>query len=251
MHLQYIQLDDRLDAALTLERRAFDSTRRDFRQRYLLGWIYHELGLEGIPLSEQDLRRALAGHDGDHYREGVAFNSIRRMRDTIVMLTDRAFKRGVITVDTILAYHRSLTALEGNSIWRTDEGATEQYKHDTIDASRIHVELEKLCADIQRWTGLRHPLEIAIQTHYRLTHIWPFERFSAAVARMISNEILLTHGYPPALLHLHDRQRYYHAMHYDVSRLQELVLESLNDQIALRERVFAPRSAPRHEVRAY
>lgn len=251
MHLQYIQLDDRLDAALNLERRASDSTRRDFRQRYLLGWIYHELGLEGIPLNEQDLRRALAGHDGDDYCEGVAFDSIRRMRDTIGMLTERAFKRSSINVATILDYHRSLTGLTGHDIWRSDEGATEQYKHDTIDANHIVSELEKLCVDIQRWTNMRHPLDIAIHAHYRLTHIWPFQRFSAAVARMVSNEILLTHGYPPALLHLHDRQRYYHAMHYDVSRLQELVVESLNDQISLRERVFALRSAPRHEVRAY
>jgi hypothetical protein len=73
---------------------------------------------------------------------------------------------------------------------------------------------------------------------------------SALVARMVQNELLVRHGYPPALIHAQDRQVYYHAMHYDITRLQDVVLRALEAQIGLRERLFAPRHAPRVEVRA-
>lgn len=251
MHLNYIELDDRLDAALAFERRAPAALRKDFRRRFLLGWIYHELNLEGSPLSESDLYRALRGCDGDDYCEGLLFDSIRRMKGAIDLLGDRSFRRVGLQPATLEQYHHALTGEAGDLIWRTDEGATEHYKHDVVAPEQIHEEIAALCADVERWTGMRHPIQIAIAVHYRLVKIWPFQRFSAAVARMVANEILAVHGYPPALIHAQERQRYYHSMHYDISRSHALFMDSLREQIVLRERVFAPQRVSAGEVRAY
>jgi len=251
MHLQYIQLDDRLDAVLSAERRAPEAQRGDFRKRFLLSWLYHELSLEGVALSESDLRRALGGCDGRDYCDDVMLRSVRRMKHAVDQLNERAFQRAPVTVESIEAYHRLLTGLSGKEIWRAEEGATENYKHEVLEPEAIDTELHILVRDIERWTGMRHPVQIAAQAHYRLIRIWPFERFSAAVARMVSNQILVSHGYPPALIHAQDRQRYYHAMHYDISRMQELMLEALQQQIQFRERLFLRSPASRSEVRAY
>lgn len=250
MHLHYIQLDDRLDAVLSAERRAPESVRRDFRQRFLLSWLYHELALEGVCVTEADLRRALRGCDGDDYCDDVMLRTVRRFRRAIDTLNDQAFQRTPITVETLLGYHEILTGLQGREIWRTEEGATENYKHDVIDADDVDAELQLLCRDIDRWTGMKHPVQIAIQVHYRLTQIWPFNKYSAAVARMVANQILVSNGYSPAIIHAQERQRYYHSMHYDISRMHDLVMEALQQQIQFRERLFTTCNASRFEARA-
>jgi Fic family protein len=250
MHLHYIQLDDRLDAVLAAERRAPESVRRDFRQRFVLSWLYHELALEGVCVTESDLRRALRGCDGDDYCDDVMLRTIRRFRRAIDTLNEQAFQRTPITFETLLGYHELLTGLSGREIWRSEEGATENYKHDVIDADDVEAELQVLCSDIERWSGMKHPIQIAIQVHYRLTQIWPFNKYSAAVARMVANQILVANGYSPAIIHAQERQRYYHAMHYDISRMHDLVMESLQQQIQSRERLFMTCNASRFEARA-
>lgn len=250
MHLHYIQLDDRLDAVLAAERRACEAVRREYRQRFVLSWLYHELALEGVCVTESDLRRALRGCDGDDYCDDAMLRTIRRFRSAIDSLNAQAFERTPITVETLLGYHEILTGLSDRGIWRSEEGATENYKHDVIDAADVESELHALCRDIERWSGMKHPIQIAIQVHYRLTQIWPFHKYSAAVARLVANQILVGNGYSPAILHAQERQRYYHVMHYDISRMHDLVLEALQQQIQSRERLFMTCNASPLEARA-
>ena len=243
MELSYIRLDDRLDAVQLAELRAPEWTQRDFRHKFHMSWLYHELSLEGVILDAHDIERALAGSEGRDYCDGELLKRVRRYRDAIQRLQRASTERKPITRGTLLEYQAILSGHQARSPIRTDDGATEQYKHDVVAPDQIEPALRGIVADLKRRAMGTHPIELAIETHYRLVKIWPFEEHSAAVARLVANQILYTNGYPPALIHAHDRQKYYHALHYDARRLRELVMESLRGQIATRERLFADRSA--------
>jgi Fic family protein len=86
-----------------------------------------------------------------------------------------------------------------------------------------------------------HPIDLAIQVHHRFVKIWPFEKHSAAVARLLANQVLLANGYPAVIIPSYERQRYYHALHYDVSRSRELFVEGLAEQAQIRFRELSPR----------
>lgn len=245
MTLSYIRLDERLDAVQFAELRAAKKMQRAFRHRFMLSWLFHELSLEGVVLDEGDLERALAGKAGRDYCDDELLERIRRYREAVRRLSEASSNRETLTRRTLLEYQAIIDGMQPKSAARTSSGATEAYKHDVLEPEEIDGAVVDLLAELKEREMRSHPIELAIYAHYRLIQIWPFERHSAAVARLAANQILCSHGYPPALIHAHDRQGYYHSLHYNISRLQGIVVSSIESQIELRERLFARRSASR------
>lgn len=241
MELSYIQFDERLDAVQFAELRAPKSVQKRFRNNFLLSWLYHELSVEGVVLHQSDLERAMAGRDGRDYCDGELLKAIRRYREALRRLSAAAAQREPVSRSLIFEYQAVLSGRQGRNAVRSEDGPTEQYKHSVLPADEIDDALRALVADVREQSERLHPIELAVQTHYRFVKIWPFEEHSAAVARLVANQILYSNGYPPAILCAHDRQRYYHALHYDMTRLHDLVMESLRGQIELRERLFRKR----------
>ncbi|MCB9506843.1 MAG: Fic family protein [Myxococcales bacterium] len=247
MELSYIELDDRLDAVMAAELSAPAWAQRAFQKRYLMGWAFHELSLEGVILSAPDIERALEGRDGEHYCDSELLRRIRRFREATRRLKQASIKRDRITRNTLLEYQAILSGQPSKNPIRTEAGPTEQYKHEVVTPDQIEPALKVVLDRIHRSRLTAHPIQQAIEAHYALVRVWPFEEHSAAVARLVQNQILFSNGYPPALIHASDRQQYYHALHYDVSRLRGLVLEALRDQISFREQLFRAAPATLHE----
>lgn len=251
MHLSYVEFDERLEAADRAALRAPERVRADFNRRYELGWIYHELSLEGVILTEDDLRRATAGLEGRDYCDSVLLDTVRNYRRAIERLRRAAARRERLSYGTLEEYHAILSGGPTRDARRECEGATEQYKHDVVAPEEIDPALDELLEELPTWSITRHPIASSIQLHFRLTRIWPYNRYSAAVARLAANQILVSAGLPPTVIHAIDRQRYYHALHYDVTKLTELVHESQLGQLELRERFFQVPVESRAQVRAY
>lgn len=62
-------------------------------------------------------------------------------------------------------------------------------------------------------TGLQmptdaHPVELAAEAHYQLVTIHPFSDGNGRTARLLMNMMLLTSGYPPAIIRKRDRLAY-------------------------------------------
>lgn len=245
MELSYIRFDERLDAVQFAELRASTDLQRTFRRRFLLSWLYHELSLEGVVLTHSDLERAMEGRTGRDYCDDEMLKCVRRYREALRRLSTAAANRERISRGLVLEYQAILSGRQGRNAMRSDDGPTEQYKHEVMPAAQVEDALKGLLTDVREQSERLHPIELAVQTHYRFVKIWPFEAHSAAVARLVANQILYSNGYPPAILHANDRQKYYHCLHYDITRLHGLVMESLRGQLELRERLFCKRGASR------
>jgi Fic family protein len=55
-------------------------------------------------------------------------------------------------------------------------------------------------------------VELAAWVHYKLVHIHPFIDGNGRTARLLMNLILLSHGYPPAVILTVDRKKYYRVL---------------------------------------
>jgi Fic family protein len=75
-----------------------------------------------------------------------------------------------------------------------------------------------------------HPTRIAARMHYQFLHIFPFPKHSGKVARLLMNLILIRReGYPPAILHSTDRQRYYDALKTSSDAVAAVINEAIEN----------------------
>src|SRR5690606_704264 len=76
---------------------------------------------------------------------------------------------------------------------------------------------------------LRNPVRVAARAHYELLRVFPFPNDSGKVARLLMNLILLKSGYPPAIIHAAERQRYYEALKGNLSIIVRMVNASITN----------------------
>jgi Fic family protein len=74
---------------------------------------------------------------------------------------------------------------------------------------------------------IKNAVRIAARAHYDLLRVFPFANDSGKVARLFMNLILLRSGYPPAIIHSTERQRYYEALKGSLPTIVSMVSESI------------------------
>src|SRR5690606_32913979 len=98
--------------------------------------------------------------------------------------------------------------------YRSDIPQHRLYFHEYCDPAQID---EKVRAVFEWLDGpeprkLKSPLKVASKFHYDLLRVFPFDKDSGKVVRLMTNLYLLRSGHPPAIIHLTERQRYYEAL---------------------------------------
>lgn len=74
-----------------------------------------------------------------------------------------------------------------------------------------YVKVPSLMKDFMRWLQSiagEHPVKIAADAHYKLVSIHPFVDGNGRTSRLLMDLILITHGYPPAIIRKEERRRY-------------------------------------------
>ena len=235
----YQQLDDNLDALSGLELRAPRAVRRDLYLRLAQSWVYHELHVEGVPVSPVDVGRGFSGDGARNFCDGQTLARVRAFLHAYERMREAAAEREPVTRAMAFEYYALLAGNAERIRLRDEDGATEQYKHEVVSAREVSTAFDAAFRELDLASQRMHPIAQAGLIHYRICKAWPFERFSAAVARLLANQVLLNNGYPTFIVPAYDRQRYYHSLHYDISRSQAVVVEGVTEQVALRRREYA------------
>jgi hypothetical protein len=85
---------------------------------------------------------------------------------------------------------------------------------------------------------LKNPVRIAARVHYDLLRVFPFPSDSGKVARLIMNLLLLRVGYPPAIIHSTERQRYYEALKGSLATIITMVNDSITNGLVSIEKLL-------------
>jgi Fic family protein len=217
-----------------------------YRENLDMSWIYHDSALEGVVYTFQELRTAI-----DPAAQVVADSSlqpaceeIRRHREALHYIRDYApKKRQPITVDLIKKIYLILHPEEGDIKtvkYRKDIPQHRLYFHEYAPPDKITYKVRA----VVEWVNdpetrrTRSPIRLATRAHYDLLRVFPFATDSGKVARLFMNLLLLRSGYPPAIVHSTERQRYYDALKGSSAAMTQIVQEAIDNNLASVEKML-------------
>jgi len=245
---------------------------RAYRENLDMSWIYHDSALEGSVYTPIELRSAVepsASAGVDRAPSPTAFpqavsqhatdssiqpicEEIRRHREALDFIRDYATKKRMpINIDIVKKIYLILHPEEGDIKtvkYRKDIPQHRLYFHEYAPPDKITYKVRQ----ILDWTNdpetrrTRSAVRIAARAHYDLLRVFPFTTDSGKVARLFMNLLLLRNGFPPAIVHSTERQRYYEALKGSSAIMTQIVHESIENNLASVEKLLEA-----HESKGY
>ena len=218
-----------------------------YRDDLDVSWIAHDSALEGVVYTLAELRTALGTGD-----TGATFDSttqpvveeIRRHREALNLVRELAIKRKQpVTVDVVKRVYCVLHPEEGDIKtvkYRKDIPQHRLYFHEYTPPDKIAYKLRQIVDwvnDPEMRTS-RTPVRLAARAHYDILRIFPFATDSGKVARLVMNLLLLRSGYPPAIIHSTERQRYYEALKGSSATMYTIVQDAIENSLASIEKLL-------------
>jgi Fic family protein len=218
-----------------------------YRDDLDMSWIAHDSALEGVVYTLPELRTAIGAGDG-----GMAFDSsmqpvveeIRRHREALNFVRESSIRRRQpLTIDMVKRIYCVLHPEEGDVKtvkYRKDIPQHRLYFHEYAAPDKIAYKLRQIVDWVNdpETRRTRTPVRLAARAHYDLLRVFPFTTDSGKVARLVMNLLLLRSGYPPAIIHSTERQRYYEALKGSSATMQSIVQDSIENSLASIEKLL-------------
>jgi Fic family protein len=225
-----------------------------YRDDLDMSWVAHDSALEGVVYTLAELRAAIGASDA-----GVAFDSsmqpvveeIRRHREALNFIREYAIKRRQpITVDVVKRMYIVLHPEEGDIKtvkYRKDIPQHRLYFHEYSPPDKIAYKLRQIIDWVNdpETRRTRTPVRLAARAHYDLLRVFPFATDSGKVARLLMNLLLLRSGYPPAIIHSTERQRYYEALKGSSATMHGIVQDAIDNSLASIEKLLEHYEPPK------
>lgn len=237
---RFYEVDDAVERwKLTLDD-AGEALLREFNDRLIVSLIYHDSALEGEVLSYGEIKAAIDQNIISDTSLIPAYEDTKNFYDACVqMLTQAQNKKKPLKLDTIREIHELVSPVEAAGSYRKDNPLHRLYYHDIAAPEKIAPRMKKFGEWLEGPVakGL-HPIQRAAEAHWEFMAIFPWLKHSGRVARVMSNYLLGNAGYPLAVIHSIDRQRYYEALKTDVGSLLLVYLEAVETTATAAMRVF-------------
>jgi Fic family protein len=217
----------------------------DYYRKLHMSWIYHDSALEGTVYELSELTAAMDGRPPEDPVLIPAYDEIQQYKTAIDTIRELIEKQETnITMDVIRAVYAVLAPeeVEGKAPlkYRKDMPLHRLYYHDIATPDKIGPKLRQLVdwVNLPETKRAMHPVRLGAKFHFHFMQVYPFPKQSGKVARLLMNLILLRNGYPPAIIHTTERQRYYEALKQSANVLSQLVQDSLVSSVESGIRYF-------------
>jgi Fic family protein len=230
--------------------------RTEFNNRLRISLIHHDAALEGEVLSYSEIKAAVDPSIISDPSLIPSYEEIRRFDDACNFAAEQAAnKKKPFRADTLREIYSILAPDEKAKglPFRKENPLHRLYYHDIAPPEKIQPQMRKLAEWIEDpATRQLHTIERVATMQSRFMAIFPWARESGRTARVASNLMLQEAGYPIAVIHSIDRQRYYEALRGDHMALLSLYLEAVQTTAETEVRVYeeAEKAAPKRRKRA-
>jgi Fic family protein len=227
------------------------NARPDVHQKYRddldMSWIAHDSALEGVVYTVNELSAAIGPADPAAPFDSSAqpaVEEIRRHREALNFVREQATKRRVpLTLDTVKRIYTVLHPEEGDIKtvkYRKDIPQHRLYFHEYAPPDKISHKLRQIVDWVNdpETRRTRTPVRLAARAHYDMLRIFPFANDSGKVARLVMNLVLLRSGYPPAIIHSTERQRYYEALKGSSATMHAIVQDAIENSLTSIEKLL-------------
>ncbi|MDW7727933.1 MAG: Fic family protein [Candidatus Methanoperedens sp.] len=185
-----------------------DAVRKLHEEMRLLH-TYHSNAIEGNTLTLPETKLVLEDGitiGGKSLREHLEATNNAKAFD---LIEDIAKKKKPINHVVIQQIHEVVTAgiLEDSGKYRTKNVRITGSAKTPPDRSKVTKLMDDLIERIAQYKN--HTVEVAAILHHRFVEIHPFIDGNGRVSRLLTNLYLIAQGYPPVVLKIEDRGKYY------------------------------------------
>jgi len=207
--------------------------RTEFNNRLRISLIHHDAALEGEVLSYSEIKAAVDPSIISDPSLIPSYEEIRRFDDACNYAAEQAAnKKKPFKLDTIRELYSILTPDEKAKglPFRKENPLHRLYYHDIAPPEKILPSMRKLGEWIDDpATKHLHAIERVATLHSRFMGIFPWAKESGRTQEA---------GYPIAIVHSIDRQRYYESLRGDHLGLTSLYLEAVQTTAETEMRVY-------------
>lgn len=202
---------DHLKATLDAHRPLHESVVKNLHEDLVLRWTYHSNAIEGNTLTLMETKVVLEGITvgGKSLREH--FEAINH-RDAILFVEELVQAREVLSEWQIRNIHQLI-------LKNIDEQNAGRYRNlNVLISGAAHIPPDHLLVPEQMArfiTSLNaelHPVEYAARVHVDFVGIHPFVDGNGRTSRLLMNLELMKAGFPPVVIPVEQRLRYYQAL---------------------------------------
>jgi Fic family protein len=185
---------------------------RALQEKFLLLMTYHSNAIEGSRMTMKETQAAINGQNVKGKELFEVLEAIN-LKNALLYMLETICPEFVITEEYILKLHslvmyNFLNKLPGH--YRTGYVNLTNTEKKLPTAQLVPAEMRKLVKSINKYrSGV---VKKASETHYEFESIHPFFDGNGRVGRIIMLTQLLSRGYPPALIEIEDRYKYYLAL---------------------------------------
>ena len=232
---RFFDMDSQISALRERESRLPSALVEEFNHRLEVSWIYHDCALEGVVLQYSEIKAAIDKKIISDVSLIPSYEEIKAFKNAIDWIKETAANRKrAVTLDTVKKLYAMLSPGEAAKgfPFRKDNPLHRLYYHEIAPPDKIMQRMKKLGEWLEEDATRRmHPVERAARAHFRLMNIYPWAMGSGRTARVLSNLMLLREGYPLAIVHSIDRQRYYEVLRVEHAGLVPLYVEAVATSI--------------------
>jgi len=240
------------ERATTVEKRLQEQppeVLREYEERLFMSWIHHDSALEGVVYTFQELQMAVDPAITvvpDSSIQPIC-DEIRRHKQAIDFVREQAKLKEPVSADLVKRIYLLLHPEEGDLKtvkYRKDIPQHRLYFHEYAAPDKIAYGVRQVVEWINdpETARTRGALRIAARAHYDFIRIFPFQSDSGKVARLLMNYVLMLAGFPPAIIHSTERQRYYEALKGSPLAILHMVTEALENSVASIEKFLNERA---------
>lgn len=216
--------------------------RTAFNNQLRISLIHHDAALEGEVLSYSEIKAAVDPSIISDTSLIPSYEEIRRFDDACNFSSEFAGnKKKTFKLDTIRDIYAILAVDEKPKglPFRKENPLHRLYYHDIAPPEKILPLMRKLGEWIDEpQTKHLHVIERVATMHSRFMAIFPWAKESGRTIRVASNLLLQEAGFPIAIIHSIDRQRYYESLRGDHIGLTSLYLEAVQTTAEAEMRVY-------------
>jgi len=234
-------IEGKVERLRELEARTRAADLATYRQRLEMSWIHHDSAIEGIVYEASELTGALSDVPVTDAVLIPVYDEIRQFRAAIQLIRELSVdKKLAVDQSLIDRIYVTLAPDEPEAKFRKDIPLHRLYFHEIAPPDKIQGKMQALFEWLVSDDTLRtmHSTRIAARAHYLFLQAYPYPKHSGKVGRLLMNLMLLREGYPPAILHSTDRQRYYDALRTSADATSAIIQEALENSLDSAIRYF-------------
>lgn len=211
----------------------------NIHENLIINWTYHSNAIEGNTLTINETKVVLEGITvgGKSLREH--FEAINH-KEAILFLEDLISDKQELSEGVIKNIHSLILKNIDNSNagkYRSINVRISGAEHVPSNHVLLAEQMNNLIEQYKSWSNL-HPVKQAAMLHSEFVKIHPFVDGNGRTSRLLMNLALMQNGYPPAILPVSKRLRYYNAL--DKAHVKNEYDDFINLIIEIVEESFEP-----------